>query len=146
MVKSGVMVVEAEVKRVVELAPEFMEIVELEAVDSCHVDATAGASDVVTDADAVVVETAPAPAPLTVAELVVDATRAVVAAIEDRVSGHLATVLVEVDRIDEPSVGTYVVDFVVDGLDGPLDLDGPFGLDGFNHLLLEIFLVLLEQI
>lgn len=89
MVKSGVMVVEAEVKRVVELAPEFMEIVELEAVDSCHVDATAGASDVVTDADAVVVETAPAPAPLTVAELVVDATRAVVAAIEDRVSGIL---------------------------------------------------------
>lgn len=27
--------------------------------------------------------------------------------------GHLAKVLVEVDRLDEPSMGTYVVDSVV---------------------------------
>lgn len=87
-----------------------MEVVELEAVDSCDVDSTEGATDVT---DAVVVETAP------IAELMVDVTRTVVAAIEDRVSGVLVTA-------SDPLVA--VIGPLVVILSGPAGLVGGFGL------------------
>ena len=46
----------AVVRNIVEPAPGLMEVVELEAVDSCDVDFTEGATDTVPGADAVVVD------------------------------------------------------------------------------------------
>ena len=51
-------VVVAVVRSIVQPAPGLMEVVELEAVDSCDVDFTEGATDTIPGADAVVVETA----------------------------------------------------------------------------------------
>lgn len=48
----------AVVRSIVQPAPGLMEVVELEAVDSCDVDFTEGATDTIPGADAVVVETA----------------------------------------------------------------------------------------
>lgn len=48
----------AVVRSIVQPAPGLMEVVELEAVDSCDIDFTEGATDTIPGADAVVVETA----------------------------------------------------------------------------------------
>ncbi|KAG5207709.1 hypothetical protein JEQ12_017473 [Ovis aries] len=104
----------AVVRNIVEPAPGLMEVVELEAVDSCDVDFTEGATDTVPGADAAVVEAA------SIAELAVDVIWLVVAATEDRVSDVLVVA-------SDPLV--VVV--------GPLVVmtSGPIGLIGDKELL-----------
>ena len=55
---AAVVAVVAVVRSIVQPAPGLMEVVELEAVDSCDIDFTEGATDTIPGADAVVVETA----------------------------------------------------------------------------------------
>lgn len=103
----------AVVRNIVEPAPGLMEVVELEAVDSCDVDFTEGATDTVPGADAAVVEAA------SIAELVVDVIWLVFAATEDRVSDVLVVA-------SDPLV--VVVGPLVVMTSGPIGLIGGLGL------------------
>lgn len=82
VLKSGV-IVKAEVERVVGLASGFMEAAAIETADSWDVDSTEGIPEATRDVGAIVVKAAP------MAELGIDVTWTVVAAIGDGVSGVL---------------------------------------------------------
>lgn len=112
VIKSDVMV-ETGVKRVVELAPGFMEVTTLEAADSWDVDSTEGVTETTIDAGVAVVEAAP------ISELVVGVTWTVVGAIGDRVLGVLVASFNSLVTV----VGPLVVMFLI-----PVGLFGGFGL------------------